>query len=293
MPSVTKKQGEFRIKTPAKITPYLRVLAAREDGFHEVRIVLVPVSIFDSLSFRHPAAGGFSLAVDSPWELGAAEDNLVYRAARAFQEASGIALDLHVRLSKAIPAGAGLGGGSGNAAGTLVALNAIHGRPLSRPKLLETALGLGSDVPFFLSPAPTLAEGRGEKLSSLPPFPTLHLAVVQPPFSISTGDGYRGVKPRAGGARPRFATKAELQAGMVNDFEEGLFPRHGELRAIKARLLELGAKGALLSGSGSALFGWYANRRARDKALRALNGESTWRAIGCETLAAHRYLPGG
>lgn len=285
-------QEAHGIQTPAKITPFLHVLARRPDGFHEVRLGLVPVSLYDSIAIEIAPGRGIALEVDGPEPLGPPEDNLVHRAARAFQRASGTLPGLRLHLRKHIPAGAGLGGGSGNAAGTLVALNTIAGRPLSGERLAALALGLGADVPFFLAPRPSLAEGRGERLQPLEGFPELPVLIVKPPFAVSTAAAYRAVRPRP---RPASAGRLDSLAAVVgalhNDFEAPLFGHYPELAAIKRRLLEAGAAGALLSGSGSALFGVFADAPARDRALRALSAEPSWRVWPCATLARHDYLP--
>lgn len=289
-----KKQAVFRINTPAKVTPYLRILARRADGFHDVRIVLVAVSLFDGLEFRPQAAPGLELQVESAEPLGRPEDNLVYRAATGFQEVAGVELALRVVLRKHIPSGAGLGGGSGNAAGTLRVLNALHGHPLAPSRLASLAAGLGADVPFFLDPVSSLAEGRGERLRPLPPFPPVPLLVLKPPFAVSTAEAYARTIPDNGERPlPPFGTPAEVQAGLHNDFEATLLPAHPQLAEAKAALLAAGAEGALLTGSGSALFGVFQDRAARDAAAHKLRESGTWQVLPCEPLAAHTYLPGG
>jgi 4-diphosphocytidyl-2-C-methyl-D-erythritol kinase len=289
-----KKQAVIRIKTPAKITPYLRILARRADGFHDVRIVLLPVSLFDVLEFERNATKKISLHVEAAEPLGAVTRNLVYRAAMAFRRASGVRIGLTIKLSKHIPAGAGLGGGSGNAAGTLVALNALCGHPLDAARLFELAVDLGSDVPFFLSPAPALAQGRGEKLQPLPAFPAVPLLVVKPPFSVSTAEAYAQTEPRGpAGHRPPLGTLAEVRAALRNDLEQPVFRMHPELSTVRGALLDAGAVGALLTGSGSALFGLFADRPTRDAAAKALADEPAWRVLSCEPLPSHSYLPDG
>lgn len=288
-----KRQAVFRIKTPAKVTPYLRILARRADGNHNVRILLVAVSLFDELEFRPRAAPGVALRVEAAEPLGRPEDNLVYRAALAFQDAAGVPLALAIALSKHVPSGAGLGGGSGNAAGTLRALNALHGHPLAPSRLSAIAAGLGADVPFFLDPVPSLAEGRGERLRPLPPFPSLPLLVLKPPLAVSTGEAYARATPDGREhPLPPFGTLAEVRAGLHNDFEATVLPAYPELAEAKAALLEAGAAGALLTGSGSALFGVFPEAAVRDAAARVLREHGRWQVLPCEPLPGHTYLPG-
>lgn len=296
MPIRSKTQGAFRFATPAKITPVLRVLARRSDGYHDVRLALVAVSLQDAIAWE-PGGTELALQVQSAEPLGPWRENLVYRAALAFQGAAGVTLRGRLRLTKRVPTGAGLGGGSANAAGTLVALNLQHGSPLSEHRLWELAQSLGSDVPFFLNPRPQWAEGRGERLSPIPGFPRLPVLVVKPPFAISTAQAYGQVRPRpdpatGAPALPRLDSLEAVAAALVNDFEPALLPAYPALGAIKARLLAAGARGALLSGSGSAVFGLFDDDAGRDCAAQVLAGEEpAWTVLSCATLPGHAYTP--
>ena len=284
-------QAIKRFRTPAKLTPYLRVLRLREDGFHQVELALVPVTLFDTIEFRPGTRGGLSLetrglALDCP-----PEQNLVYRAAVAFGRAAGLDPDLQITLEKTIPPGAGLGGGSGNAAGTLVALNAAAGHLLDERELRRLALELGSDVPFFLAPRPVRARGRGEELEPLERFPAINFLVVMPPLSISTAEAYRIVEPEpAAEPPPKLGSFREVVQGLRNSFEPALFLRYPELARVKAALLENGAVGALLSGSGAALFGLFSDPAARDAAERRLREIQSWRVLPCDVLQHYSYL---
>ena len=298
MKNPSETQGTLRTRNPAKITPWLHVLARRPDGYHDVRLCLAPVSLYDTLVFGpiEEAAPGTDCQLEliGAEPIGPLGENLVMRAARAFQQALGEPFPWRIRLEKAIPAGAGLGGGSGNAAATLLALNHLAGSPLSRARLAELALGLGSDVTFFLDPRPVLGEGRGERLRPLPSFPAPPVLIVKPPLSIATALAYGRVTPRLRPAPeelPRLDSLEALLPLLANDFETPLFLDHPELAAIKARLLALGAAGALLSGSGSALFGLFRDAAARDRAARAIQDEGRWRAWPCAVLPRHDYGP--
>jgi 4-diphosphocytidyl-2-C-methyl-D-erythritol kinase len=266
-------------------------LALRGDGYHEVRLALVPVSLYDEIAWE-PGGKGLALEVVGSREaLGPRRDNLVYRAALAFQSVSNLSVQGRLRLTKHVPSGAGLGGGSANAAGTLVVLNRWHGSPLSPRQLWELAQGLGADVPFFLAPQAQWAEGRGERLTPIADFPRLHVLVVKPPFGIRTAQAYRRTTPRPEAApRPPLRTVEEVLAALVNDFEPALFPAYPLLPEIKARLLAAGARGALLSGSGSALFGIFAAAAGRDAAAATLAAqEPAWTVLPCDTLEHHDY----
>ena len=296
----------MRLRTPAKITVNLRVLGRRKDGFHDVQGVLVPVSLYDTLEIERIADKGLWLEVDSPEDLGAREDNLVWRAVRAFEAAAEIRVDAAIRLTKRIPSGAWLGGGSGNAAATLVACNRLWGEPLAAAELQREAAALGSDVPFFLHPRPARIAGRGERLRELPDFPRLALLVVKPDFAIATGEAYRLLaearRGRESGAPdpaeplPALTTMDAVVAALHNDFEPVLFARHPELAEIKALLIAAGAKGALLSGTGSALFGLFDPASARASAFAELSRAGLaragrWKVLACESLSGHAYEP--
>lgn len=300
MRTTGKTQGAnppwMRLRTPAKVSVTLQVLARRKDGYHSVRLVLFPVSLYDTLRLQSAPGIPLSLEVDSAEDLGPVEKNLVWRAARNFERAAGVALQAKFHLTKRIPSGSGLGGGSGNAAGTLVALNALHGHPLSPQALLAEAATLGSDVPFFIAARPALCEGRGEVLTPLERLPRLVLLVVKPGLSIETAGAYRALaEARAGRPAPAPAPLADLTtvdavaAALHNDFEPVLCARHPELAEIRARLLAEGALGAVLTGSGAAVFGVFRERPQRDRAAERLDREGRWTILPCETLVDHSY----
>jgi 4-diphosphocytidyl-2-C-methyl-D-erythritol kinase len=215
----------------------------------------------------------------------------VLRAAQAYEDALGRAISLDIDLVKRIPWGAGLGGGSGNAAATLLALNRLLGDPLRSEQLFELALKLGSDVPFFLDPRPQRARGRGEKLTGLPDFPRAELILVKPALSIPTQLAYARVNSYRGETTVREPRGFDdLVKVLDNDFERVLFPEHPELQEIKDRLLAAGAAGAGLSGSGSALCGVFRDSESRDGALERFHAEPEWEVHPCATLSRFEYF---
>ena len=286
----------MRLRTPAKVSLSLQVLGKRKDGYHDVRLVLVPVSLYDTVCFQGTPGVSLALAVDSVEDLGPIEENLIWRAAQRFEQAARVALQARIRLVKHIPSGAGLGGGSGNAAGTLVALNALHGGPLSREALLAEAAALGSDVPFFIAPHPALCEGRGDRLTPLAGLPRLILLVVKPSIAMETARAYRMLAaareagaPPAPAPLPPLTTVDAVVAALHNDFEPVLFARHAELAEARARLLAEGALGAVLTGTGSAVFGVFRDQSARDRAAVRLGRVGRWTVLPCESLGGHSY----
>ncbi len=174
-------------QSPCKVNLVLNVLARRADGFHELETLLQPLPLYDRLTFER-AEVGIQLTCNIP-NLPTDSQNLVWRAAAMFLEAAGIRAGLRIDLQKEIPLAAGLGGGSGNAAATLLGLNEMFDCPLSAERLNQIAASLGSDVPFFLQNNPALATGRGEKIQPLEPFaalPGAALLLVHPGFGVST-----------------------------------------------------------------------------------------------------------
>ncbi|HEX7048718.1 MAG TPA: 4-(cytidine 5'-diphospho)-2-C-methyl-D-erythritol kinase [Longimicrobiales bacterium] len=280
-----------RLAAPAKVNLRLRVLAREASGYHQLETLFCALTLADELAVER-AGTGIRLEVEGA-ALGPPEANLAHRAARAFFDAARITPGVRIRLVKNVPAGAGLGGGSSDAAATLRALNALHGTPLAHEELLRLGTALGSDVPFFLcGSALALAWGRGERLLALPALPPAPVLIAMPPFEISTADAYRALDdstqlggggghgahgPRAPACaepavlRPElFATWEAVAAAAVNDFERPTFQRFPELARAKDTLARAGAAPALLAGSGAALFGIFADARVRDGAAAAL-----------------------
>ena len=268
-----------RICAHAKLNLRLAVGPKRRDGYHEIATLLTAISLHDTLTFA-PRARGFALAVDGPEARGVprAGANLVLQAARALQAELGVTRGATIRLTKRVPHGAGLGGGSSDAAATLRGLLGLWGRRLPRARLLAFAARLGSDVPFFLVRSPAFAHGRGEILEELPPFrPPLQLVVVVPPVRVATAWAYRQYtipKSRLT-RRRRLATLVPLRTEVVarskvkhnffNDLENAVLPRVPPVREALAALRAGGAIEARMTGSGSAVFGLVVAPRARER----------------------------
>jgi 4-diphosphocytidyl-2-C-methyl-D-erythritol kinase len=251
-----------------KVNLVLNILGKRPDGFHKLETLMQPVPLHDRLTLRQ-AGKGITLRCDHP-DLAVDASNLVFRAAAAFFEATGLEAAVEIQLEKHIPLAAGLGGGSGNAAATLVGLNQLFDCPLAVPGLHEVAARLGSDVPFFLEPGPALATGRGERIARLEPFQALegaHILLIHPGFGISTAWAYEKLAqfPQAlNGTAGRANQVAELlrsgdlaPAGrqFYNSLEAPALHKYPLLVLFREFLLEKGAEAALMSGSGSTVFG--------------------------------------
>ncbi|HET9985467.1 MAG TPA: 4-(cytidine 5'-diphospho)-2-C-methyl-D-erythritol kinase [Longimicrobiales bacterium] len=268
----------MKVRAAAKLNLHLSVLAREADGFHQLETVFCALELADDLDVEL-GEPGVRLVVDGP-DLGPLDRNLVHRAAVAYFEAAGLPAAVDVRLVKRVPAGAGLGGGSSDAAATLRALDQLHGAALGAERLLQLAARLGSDVPFFLADAAlALAWGRGERLLALPEPPRAPVLLAVPPFAVSTPEAFRALDEHRAAAwvpEPRvhraatFQTWTALAARATNDFEPVLFQRYPVLPALKAALLDAGAELALLTGSGSALFGIFRARAHCREAAQAL-----------------------
>ena len=253
--------------SPCKVNLLLNILGKRPDGFHELETIMHPVALCDELSFTATPAG-IELTCSDPY-LPTDTSNLVHRAAQAFLEKSGRPDGVRMHLEKHIPMAAGLGGGSGNAATTLLALNELFGQPLTPEALHEIAAALGSDIPFFLQTGPALASGRGELIQPLAPFRALQgcaLVLVHPGFGIATAWAYKELArfPAALNGEPgRAAQLAGLlesgdlrQAGreFYNSLEAPALEKYPWLAVLQDFLRENGALVALMSGSGSTTF---------------------------------------
>ncbi len=264
----------------AKVNLSLKVLGRRADGYHELRTVFQTVGLHDRIHFEFtPARRGLTIELED--EL-AIPDNLVLRAARRFCESEGVRGALRMRLEKRIPMGAGLGGGSSNAAAVLLALGPLTGRCPPMARLLELASELGSDVPFFLYGGTALGLGRGEELYPLPEAPPHPLVILAPPVHVSTAEAYRALRlpalttpvdSRKLSIFQSFVWRADYLSGTENDFEAAVFGLHPELGRWKRKLERLGARAARLSGSGAALFGVFPDRAKLQGALPQFSTE--------------------
>lgn len=258
---------------PAKINLGLHILRRRDDGYHDLETVFLHIGWADTVRVA-PADTLVFTCSDASLPVDAS--NLCVRAALRLAEHAGIPPAAHIHLEKQVPYGAGLGGGSSDAASTLILLDALWKTRLSAESLHELAAGLGSDVPCFLGPTAQLGTGRGERLTPLEAyhFP-FTLVVVKPAVAVSTADAYRWITPRDAG-RPdlrALVTSNDLdrwRRALVNDFEAPVFTHHPELQVLQLGLLEAGAGYAALSGSGSAVFGVFDDARAAQAAADAL-----------------------
>ena len=293
------------VQTASKINLGLRVGPRGPDGFHPVETVLQTIELGDELSVREVPGGRLSLDVEGVLPVHGVADNLVLSAARLFVGAIGgsdpgrgrRAPGLHLRLVKRVPVGAGLGGGSGDAAATLLLLNRRFGRPLTYRRLMTMARGLGADVPFFMRGGLARGWGRGDRLRSLDPLPPLAVSVVVPPFRLSTAEVYRQLdRLSLTLARSQFTMRPVLRGlrsrspghRLLNDLQGPVFQEHPELADVTSELRDRGALLAGLSGSGSALFALFADEDAMRKSLGGWRRPG-WRVLASRTLDGPAY----
>ncbi len=294
-----------RLRAPAKINLGLKVLGRRPDSYHELRTVFQTISLADTLEIGFTPGRSTAIEVSSSIEIPGG--NLVERAAALVLDTAKVSGRVSMQLTKRIPMGAGLGGGSSDAAAVLLALPVLAGRRLSIETLLGMGACLGSDVPFFLLGGAAVALSRGTELYPLPDARAAAGLVVAPAIHVSTPEAYRAMAAPELTSAPvqniisSFQSFVWRQVGAAdpasgeNDFESVVFVQHPQLRALKRRLLTLGARPAMLSGSGSALFGLFASREEARRALPAFGGQRVflisvvnraryrglwWRALG-------------
>ena len=241
------------LQAPAKLNLSLRVLGKREDGFHEIDTIMVKLpGLADTLEFRE--ADEFSFQCDD-LSVPGDEGNLVVKAVRAYETASGIPCCCAIELRKAIPHGAGLGGGSSDAATTLLGLNRLHGFKLGVEALHELAASLGSDIPFFLTTGASRCTGRGEKITPVDSPPTLSVFLLKPSFNVPTPDAYGRWKQSIEIPGIHYAEQKPEGVSLVNDLERPVFEKHRFLAELKQWLLDRQeTTAALMSGSGSTVF---------------------------------------
>jgi len=268
---------------PAKINVYLRIVGRRPDGYHLLDSLMVPISLYDDIHItvargaQRAASPGAALVVrcDDPTVPGD-ETNLAYKAAALICQEAGLQARIDIHLRKRIPAGAGLGGGSSNAATVLKSLNALLALEWTEARLCQLGARLGADVPFFILCRPARIGGIGDIVTTVPPLPARSVVLVVPPFGVSTPWAYRRFDELLP-ADPASAQPWQFTPGqwpprewLINDLEGAVLPAYPPIAALKEGLLRLGAEGVLMSGSGSSVFGIFRHCTAAEHAVTAL-----------------------
>ncbi|PWE85587.1 4-diphosphocytidyl-2C-methyl-D-erythritol kinase, partial [Eubacterium ramulus] len=262
----------------AKINLGLDVLGKREDGYHEVRMVMQTIHLYDRVEIKKTRSPHIHVETNL-YYLPVNEDNLVYRAAKLMKDEFQIKEGVRIVLQKFIPVAAGLAGGSSDAAAVLVGMNRIFNLGLKQNKLMELGLKIGADVPFCIMRGTALAEGIGEKLTALPPMPKCPVLIAKPAISVSTKAVYEGLKLYDGMEHPDIDGVMEgiqqkdlkgVASHMGNILETVTIPMYPVIEDIKKLMLENGALNAMMSGSGPTVFGLFPNEKEIRRAYEAL-----------------------
>lgn len=284
-----KKVEMLKILAPAKINLFLHVLRKRPDGYHDIASLMQKISLFDELTFLPHPSDIILNCTNS--KLPTSEDNLVFRAAHTILSYTGYQSGVEIILTKNIPIAAGLGGGSSDAASTLLALNEMFDLGLEKLELMKLGTKLGADVPFFIFGNSAFASGIGNKLKAIKSLPKLNVILINPQFSLSTKTVYENINLRLTKKEINYRISCFFALGdvvreMHNDLEAVSLKMHPELADIKQMLLRHGAQGAMMSGSGPTVFGIFIDEYSAKKAMEAIIKEvsSQWLAFFAQSL---------
>lgn len=269
---------EISLKALAKINIGLDVIGKREDGYHDVRMIMQSIHLYDRVEMKKTRSPQIRVETNL-YYLPVNEDNLVYRAAKLMKEEFQIKEGVRITLQKFIPVAAGLAGGSSDAAAVIVGMNRIFNLGLKQDKMMELGLRLGADVPFCIMRGTALAEGIGEKLTALPPMPKCPILIAKPGIAVSTKSVYEDLRLTEGMEHPDIDRIAEnikaknlrgIADSMGNILETVTIPKYPVIREIKKLMKENGALNAMMSGSGPTVFGIFSNEKEIRRAYDAM-----------------------
>lgn len=268
------------VRAPAKVNLTLRITGRRDDGYHLLDSLMFAVSLYDTVtvSCRAASRASVSCSVSGPEKVPGGASNLAARAAAAVMDRLGEKARVAIRLRKVVPFGAGLGGGSSDAAAVIRVLPALLGRRLKPADAHAIAVGLGADVPFFLACRPSRATGIGDRLAPLARVPSGAMVLVVPPERVNTAWAYRNALPRLTSSRaasrvrrlPR--TIDAVETWFFNDFQRGVEKAVDSVRRAREALEACGARAVVMSGSGSAVVGWFGDERSAREAAAGYGG---------------------
>ena len=268
----------MRLKAMAKINLGLDVLGKREDGYHEVRMIMQTIRMYDILDIRKTKKPGIVLTTNLPF-IPTDRRNLVYKAAEMLMEEFGVEEGLSIKLRKFIPVAAGMAGGSSDAAAAFVGVNRIFRLGLTEEQLMERAVKVGADVPYCIMRGTALAEGIGEKLTRLPKVPKCYVLVGKPGINVSTKTAYENLNLAGIGKHPDIdgmleCLKEKDLTGICDRLENVLetvtIKEYPIIEKVKKHLMDQGAKGALMSGSGPTIFAIFEDKKTADNAMESL-----------------------
>lgn len=267
----------IELLSPAKVNMSLHVVARRPDGYHDLSMVMTRVSLYDEIKLTLKDRG-ISLSCDNP-SVPKNEENIAWKAAESLIKKKKLETGIHIDIKKRIPMGGGLGGGSSNAASVLMGLNSLTDSRTSSEELIEIGLKLGADVPFFIFKGPALAEGVGERLRPIEGLPKLWLILINPGINVPTGEIFGrfnlGLTKEGKNLNiTRFNhSLSTVCSNMTNDLENVTFEIYPAVQEAKDLLVRYGAMAALMSGSGSTVFGLYKDRKKAENSLTAMKGD--------------------
>ncbi|MFO7963742.1 MAG: 4-(cytidine 5'-diphospho)-2-C-methyl-D-erythritol kinase [Desulfobacterales bacterium] len=282
----------MRCDSPAKLNLFLAVNGKRSDGYHDITTLFCRVALFDTITLEFGKKEHRVFCTDS--SIPSDNRNLAYRAAFIFNAhlkekrgEPGTGVDIHIE--KNIPAGAGIGGGSSNAAGVLMGLNAFYNELFSTPELMKMAMLIGADVPFFIFKKPAIGTGIGERLIPFEKLDPYTAVLVYPGYSVSTGLVFKNLNLGLTKCKQKlncflFTERFQCKKHLCNDLEtvtERMFP---EITDIKHRLLDLGAEGALMSGSGTTVFGLFSDPDKATDGFLVLSENKNWKVFICDLM---------
>jgi 4-diphosphocytidyl-2-C-methyl-D-erythritol kinase len=288
--------NEITLKALAKINLGLDVVRRREDGYHEVRMVMQTINLYDTLAIKKNAGGGIAIRSNISF-LPVNENNLVYKAGRLLMDEFGIGDGVEVELHKRIPVAAGMAGGSTDAAAMLYGMNRLFDLGLSRRELMKRGETIGADVPYCLMRGTALAEGIGEKLTSLPPMVKCPVLIAKPSVSVSTKFVYQNLKLDEETEHPdinrlirdiRQKNFEGICGDMGNVLESVTIPAYPVVQQIKERMMESGAAAAMMSGSGPTVFGLFFDTRTARQAKADMRKSGLAKQIYLTTIYNNR-----
>ena len=279
--------NQIELKALAKINLGLDVLGRRENGYHDVSMIMQSIFLYDEVRIEKKEAAGIEVETNLKF-LPVGEDNIAYKAAKLLIDEFGIGEGVRITLRKHIPVAAGLAGGSSNAAAVLFGMNRIFRLGLSQKDLMERGVKLGADVPYCIMRGTVLAEGIGEELKRLPAMPKCTVLIAKPPISVSTKTVYEALDSKEITEHPdidgiikglELGNLKMIADSMGNVLEKVTVPMHPEIEEIKQEMKEAGALGAMMSGSGPTVFGLFESRAAARAAQRNIREKELTRQV--------------
>ena len=287
----------MRLRAMAKINLGLDIIGKREDGYHEVRMIMQTIRMYDVLEIRKKTSPGISLSTNLPY-IPCDERNLVYKAAKILMDEFHVEEGLSMKLTKSVPVAAGMAGGSSDAAAAFVGVNRLFHLGLSQEELMKRAVQVGADVPYCVMRGTALAEGIGEKLTRLPDLPDCYILIGKPGINVSTRTAYENLdlneirrRPDIDGMICDIKNKDlySMTGKMENVFEPGIMAKYPVIREIRDLMEKQGALKAMMSGSGPTVFGIFDDAGKMQNATRALKKSGLAKTV----FATRTYKPGG